>query len=608
MNLVNTSQIKITSAVSGAKLNGIDTSGLTAGQAEFSNLQFVYRPGETNIEYLASCDLIDDDKVSYLNLPASSAIDVSFRYCQPGEIEVDNERWAVCSPGSYSFSWNSTECKSWMNNAVWLGGTQVFVEDEYWRLNTNSTEIIQWPRPKSCKGGYNPLLENPVECETGYKGILWTRCDIVNGDKYQKISTYQWSKCPNVIVNSVLVVLVMLLGFAFLFVLIIMTIRRNHENQTSILLRIMTNYLQLIASAYSLNLKFPNNFVQIFGVVEIFGSPSDAFLSFDWFIRDNEIKFFAPSNEIFKTFLTMLLPIVLLLIFVLLWTILRLIWPTRFANLKRHIIISIVCTLFLFHPNITEQTLGLFEWVRVSEDDRRMRMYMDYEWYSFDHVKWILMIGFPGLIIWVIATPVIAFVILYRNRNNLEHDDVKRYYLILYQGLTRKAFYWEFVNTFRKIIIIALNTILSVLSIIYRLLMCITLLIAVERIQQKVKPYKLKENNDIEIKAIVAGTTVLFSGIIFEQSAKYNYSRFDTLAFAVILFYNTIFIVKWTYLFLVSFEFKNNNVKRFIEIFGFLIWKKQIQKQKKKKRRQSKADEWVYLSMNLIVIVISKSL
>ena len=152
------------------------------------------------------------------------------------------------------------------------------------------------------------------------------------------------------------------------------------------------------------------------------------------------------------------------------------------------------------------------------------------------------MIGFPGLIIWVIATPVIAFVILYRNRNNLEHDDVKRYYLILYQGLTRKAFYWEFVNTFRKIIIIALNTILSVLSIIYRLLMCITLLIAVERIQQKVKPYKLKENNDIEIKAIVAGTTVLFSGIIFEQSAKYNYSRFDTLAFAVILVYNTIYL------------------------------------------------------------------
>ena len=92
MNLVNTSQIKIGSSVTGAKLNGLDTSGLTMGQAQFDNLQFQYRPGQANVEYLATCDLIDDDKVSYLNLSASSTINVSFRYCKPGEIEVDNEK------------------------------------------------------------------------------------------------------------------------------------------------------------------------------------------------------------------------------------------------------------------------------------------------------------------------------------------------------------------------------------------------------------------------------------------------------------------------------------------------------------------------------------
>ena len=118
------------------------------------------------------------------------------------------------------------------------------------------------------------------------------------------------------------------------------------------------------------------------------------------------------------------------------------------------------------------------------------------------------MVGFPSIIIWVIATPVIAFVILYRNRNNLENYAVKQYYLILYQGLTRKAFYWEFVNTCRKIIIIALNAVLSLLSITYRLLMCIILLVFVERLQRRLSPYKSRENNEIEIKAIIAGTTV----------------------------------------------------------------------------------------------------
>ena len=73
----------------------------------------------------------------------------------------------------------------------------------------------------------------------------------------------------------------MILAFAYLLVLIVTTIRKKKENQTSILLRIMTNYLQLIATAYSFNLRFPESFIEIFGSVEILGSSSDAFLSFD---------------------------------------------------------------------------------------------------------------------------------------------------------------------------------------------------------------------------------------------------------------------------------------------------------------------------------------
>ena len=103
----------------------------------------------------------------------------------------------------------------------------------------------------------------------------------MNGNKYQKISTYRCSKCPDPILNGLLVMLVMLFAFAFLLVLTITTIRKKKENQTSILLRIMANYLQLIAAAYSFNLKFPEGFAEIFGSIEIVGASSDAFLSFD---------------------------------------------------------------------------------------------------------------------------------------------------------------------------------------------------------------------------------------------------------------------------------------------------------------------------------------
>ena len=73
----------------------------------------------------------------------------------------------------------------------------------------------------------------------------------------------------------------MILAFAYLLVLIIFTIRKKKENETSVLLRIMTNYLQLVSAAYSFNLKFPDGFSEIFGSIEIVGASSDAFLSFD---------------------------------------------------------------------------------------------------------------------------------------------------------------------------------------------------------------------------------------------------------------------------------------------------------------------------------------
>ena len=106
--------------------------------------------------------------------------------------------------------------------------------------------------------------------------------------------------------------------------------------------------------------------------------------------------------------------------------------------------------------------------------------------------------------------------------------------------------------------------------------MCIVLLIIVERLQYKLKPYKIDENNDIEIKAIIAGTTVLFSGLIFEEGAEHNYSGFDTMAFIVILVYNSIFLLQWTYLLLYSINFKNEKVRKALEIYGHVICNRNV--------------------------------
>ena len=80
MNLLSNSQVKIVAVTNNASVKGIDSSKLIGGVAEFDNIQFVYRPGHSNTTYLAISNLIDANKVSYIDVPTDNTISVSFRY------------------------------------------------------------------------------------------------------------------------------------------------------------------------------------------------------------------------------------------------------------------------------------------------------------------------------------------------------------------------------------------------------------------------------------------------------------------------------------------------------------------------------------------------
>ena len=92
-------------------------------------------------------------------------------------------------------------------------------------------------------------------------------------------------------------------------------------------------------------------------------------------------------------------------------------------------------------------------------------------------------------------------------------------------------------------------------------------MVIVERFQHKLQPYKLIENNKIEIKAIIAGTAMLYSGLIFEEGSKHNYPRFNAMAFSLVIIYNSYFIAEWIFLFVVSLKLKNKKIKSVLEMY-----------------------------------------
>ena len=72
-----------------------------------------------------------------------------------------------------------------------------------------------------------------------------------------------------------------ILVFSFMMVLIAINVRKRKESEMSVLIRIMTNYLQLMVTIMSFTPVFPNTLFHALAPIKRLGDASETFLSFD---------------------------------------------------------------------------------------------------------------------------------------------------------------------------------------------------------------------------------------------------------------------------------------------------------------------------------------
>jgi hypothetical protein len=149
MVLDDESTIKISSVTDGSSVSRTSSEKVTAGLAKFDAVILGSKAGSINTIFsLTSRDIVDA-KVKVVTTDQeyietyTSHLNISFRYCQPGEYENSNGFCTVCSQGTYTFEWNSTTCINCMSHATCEGGTEIRVASDYWRKNTNSTETVE---------------------------------------------------------------------------------------------------------------------------------------------------------------------------------------------------------------------------------------------------------------------------------------------------------------------------------------------------------------------------------------------------------------------------------------------------------------------------------
>ena len=347
MNLDSASKITIKANTTGALTDGKNIVVARSGIVNLNELILINTPGSQNNSFSVNLDSINIEiaRAVYGKNYNFPTISVNFRFWKPGEYIFQN-KWLSWSENSYSLMWNSTQCEKWMENAYCEGDEVVNVNTGHWRKSSNSTLIVTWPNKDACNGGYNVTNIYPVNWGTGYKDILCSKWAKVGDSNYEKTSNFQWAKWA-----ATFVIFIRMFGMCIVFVLIILFIiylKRKEGNERTVLMRIMTNYVQIMTTTLSYNMDFPKVVSDMFSPLQVIGSGTTTVFSMDWFSSSSEFTLFTPSPTIFKMFMMSITPILLWVVISIILGIIALIAKTSFTDFKRNLIAANVVTKVYF--------------------------------------------------------------------------------------------------------------------------------------------------------------------------------------------------------------------------------------------------------------------
>ena len=163
-----------------------------------------------------------------------------------------------------------------------------------------------------------------------------------------------------------------------------------------------------------------------------------------------------------------MLPLVSVMLLCLFWGIVYVFKRRNKEKIKKNLTLSVVVVLFLIYPTMITTSFGLFNFKELNKGEQWLLRDLQVECWNSDHKKWAFVIGIPIIIFWVIGIPLVGVRILYRRRQVLDEEETLARYKMMYQGLRRRVYYWEFVNLLRKLCVISINVFLSTVDANYQ--------------------------------------------------------------------------------------------------------------------------------------------
>ncbi|EAS02542.2 transmembrane protein, putative (macronuclear) [Tetrahymena thermophila SB210] len=529
---------------------------------------------------------------------------INFRLCGPGEQIAQIGQVTQCQqcPVNY-YSFNVENCQDCPTGATCNGGTNVVANKGYWRKSHFSSLIISCSNlPDNCAGGDygdNICYEGHIgalceECDI--YGNYW-------GESYAKSSKYSCTKCSEIKGNIWIVVLMTIWTLISMCLAIkgdvdqlkeraaFLTIQKNlqkkcsnkylqrnltpnqktelqsfstitkqktqnqikerqqkqkiirtDEEKSGVYIKMLTNYVQIVGSIATFNLSIPSG---IFEFPQSVGQPlKQTMNSLDCALQ--EMNSSIPIIYL-RLLFSVLIPFIYMAIFLfcmLLYFLYKKSTADKNNSKKEQFPWYILATAIMFliiyvQPDLVAQIIALLS-CREIGDTEYILSNVSFICYNKEHIFYALILIVPMLLIWMIILPGILFILLRRNRQNLDSIEVKLKYGFLYKEYQTHAFYWEFIKMAEKLaIILALNFYSQ--SINTKAILVFVVITSYGLLAMIIHPYLESDVNEIDVNSThICALTVLLG--LFMYQNKYPYFVYSALVLIVAI--NAWFLIK----------------------------------------------------------------
>ncbi|CAK62061.1 unnamed protein product (macronuclear) [Paramecium tetraurelia] len=405
---------------------------------------------------------------------------------------------------------------------------QLQLKSGYWRPYINS-EILEYCQNKieNCLGGWR---QGDETCEIGQLGACCEACDQYNirgNGQYSLKKLYQCQKCDDLDKQIIYIILIALWNLLSIYLStngvekLILELQKNkvgsrqliinNNKQTGPLMKMLTNYLQILAIIINFNVEIPQVFKDYYNITG--NSQTMLLVTTDCFLAQN----FQEGLIYVKIIYSIICPLFYGWIYLSIYFLLK--------SLKKIVyneVIPKTCVLYLFCyyqiqviqlliSSLSFRTLSGIKWIQGD---------LAYQFNTSLHQQWI-----PYLILLIIiigaTVPGIFIIYLTKYKNSLQKYDVRRQWGYLYLEYQHKAYYWEIIRIVsRELIMIAITFYQDNMVIKCTLLFIIKF--AYLFANQIVLPFKTKTLNQLEQNSTFLCIFTLFAVLSLSLTSSFS--------------------------------------------------------------------------------------